>query len=187
MANKFRDIAPARTCTKKYGKYNKYKTELAADFHNRCGYTDCPDWWFGGPNTFHIDHFLPWKKNPHLKTEYSNLVYSCSYINILKSDDEDENYLDPCNVDYNNHFYRDELGCILPSSPQAQYMYKKLRMYMRRYQIIWMLDKLYSKMAIVKLKIEQTTDEDLKSQLLQSQGELGNILVDYLHYLRANQ
>lgn len=88
----FRDKQPIRTCVKKYANYKSYKPYLAKDFFNRCGYTDCSDFWFGGMNNFHIDHFKPWKKypqNPLLKTDYQNLVYCCSYVNILKSDDQE--------------------------------------------------------------------------------------------------
>lgn len=60
----FRDKQPIRTCVKKYANYKSYKPYLAKDFFNRCGYTDCSDFWFGGMNNFHIDHFKPWKKYP---------------------------------------------------------------------------------------------------------------------------
>ena len=57
MPNKFRYNSPARTCVKIYTNYRSFKQYLAADFNSRCGYTDCPDFWFGGKNNFHIDHF----------------------------------------------------------------------------------------------------------------------------------
>ena len=48
MANNFRNEHPKRTFEKTYAKYGSYKPHLAKDFFNRCGYTDCPDFWFGG-------------------------------------------------------------------------------------------------------------------------------------------
>src|SRR5258708_2160899 len=83
---------------------------------------------------------------------YANLVYSCSYVNILKSNDEGE-YIDPCDTDFNLHFERDNIGNILPlaSSKQGNYMYKELKLFMKRYQIIWMLDSLYRKMKELKV------------------------------------
>lgn len=140
---KFRTTAPKRTCNKKYSNYRKYKSHLRSDFNKRCGYTNCPDFWFGGPSAFHIDHFKPTSKYPELESEYSNLVYCCSYINILKSNDEG-GYLDPCDTDYNKHFERDNEGYIYPKkdSKKAAYMYHTLQMYLRRYQIIWLLDEL---------------------------------------------
>lgn len=148
--NKFRNCCPSRTYKGTYKNYHKYKPHLAKDFSNRCGYTDCHDSWFGGKDCFHIDHFIPWKshpENPSLKTDYSNLVYSCSYVNIAKSNDEG-NYLDPCDEDYNEHFSKDSEGAIVanPRSKKAVYMHKKLRLYLRRYQVIWALEMLESKM-----------------------------------------
>lgn len=148
----FRKIAPQRKCQRTYVRYQSFKPFLRADFNSRCGYTDCHDKWFGGNTTFHIDHFVPLKVNSALKTTYSNLVYSCSYVNILKSDDDPNNYLDPCNVDYNHHFYRDELGAIYPepNSSKANYMHRKLKLGLARYQVIWLLDNLYDSMKMLR-------------------------------------
>jgi hypothetical protein len=164
---------------------------LSKDFEHRCGYTDCPDFWFGGKGNFHIDHFIPWKNypaKPELKTDYTNLVYTCSYVNIIKSNDEGD-YIDPCDTDFNLHFSRDNIGNIvpLPNSKAGNYMYKHLKLYMLRYQIIWMLDNLYQKMGKLKNAIEATPDGDLKNGLLITQGELSNLFLDYLGYLRKNQ
>jgi len=186
MANNFRNTPPKRTCTKSYASYRSYKSYLADDFNSRCGYTDCPDFWFGGRKTFHIDHFKPKSKNPELETIYSNLVYCCSYVNILKSDDEG-NYIDPCDIDYNTHFERDIDGSIIPISDEAHFMFKKLKLNMKRYQIIWMLDNIYIKMKKVKVLFDKENNKELKASLLITQGELGNLLVEYLDYLTINQ
>ena len=191
MTNKFRIKPPIRTCLKSYKVYGSYKDHLQKDFNSRCGYTDCPDFWFGGSGNFHIDHFVPCKKHPtkpKLKTDYSNLVYCCSYVNILKSDDETA-YLDPCNVDYNNHFSRDKLGNIKPnlSSPHAVYMFDKLKLYLRRYQIIWMLDNIYSKMELMKVAIENSSEGQEKDELRLVMSDLSCIMLDYMKYLSKNQ
>jgi hypothetical protein len=189
MKNKFREKIPIRTCKKEYSDYHDYKSFLANDFFQRCGYTDCPDVWFGGKNSFHIDHFVPWKKhpeNPHLKNDYQNLVYCCSYVNILKSDDEGP-CLDPCKDDYNKHFYRDSIGNIYPfkSSKEANYMYKKLKLYLKRYQIIWMLDNILNKATRIKELMKKYPNED-NSELSIMQGCLFNQFTDYLEYLSVN-
>ena len=147
MTNSFRSKQPKRICTKVYTNYRSYKPYIAEDFNHRCGYTDCSDFWFGGINTFHIDHFKPLKNHPKLKNTYSNLVYCCSYVNILKSDDEGT-YLDPCDIDYNAHFERDSNGNIIPinTSVEAKYMHSRLKLYLKRYQIIWKLDQLLLRM-----------------------------------------
>lgn len=191
MTVDFRPVSPQRSCTKTYADYRSYKKDLAKDFNNRCGYTDCSDFWFGGINNFHIDHFIPWKKNfalrPDLKTSYSNLVYACSYVNILKSDDDETNYLDPCDVNFNDHFIRDALGRISPiaGSAQAVYMYTKLKLYLRRYQIIWMLDNLDQKIdqldALKTLAKTREKAEKIDALL----NDLYKLYHGYVRFLKA--
>lgn len=156
MAIDFRSDNPRRTCNKTFANYRSFKPYLRTDFRLKCGYTDCSDFWFGGSKTFHIDHFKPKSKFPELGTSYSNLVYCCSYVNVLKSDDENE-YLDPCDVNYNEHFERDIDGNIFPKpeSATATYMHKNLKMFLKRYQIIWMLDKLIEKIDLLGEVIEK--------------------------------
>lgn len=191
MNNKFRVKSPVRTCVKSYQVYGKYKPFLASDFSNRCGYTDCPDFWFGGSGNFHIDHFIPWKKHPskpNLKTDYSNLVYCCSYVNILKSDDETA-YLDPCNIDYNDHFSRDTLGNIKPnkSSAQAMYMYNRLKLYLKRYQVIWMLENIFIKMELIKSALDSSPEGQQKDELKCVMSDLACLMLEYKKYLSTNQ
>ena len=191
MTNKFRENHPKRTCTKTYSTYGAFKPHLAIDFLNRCGYTDCSDFWFGGPNNFHIDHFVPWKNYPampNLKTDYQNLVYCCSYVNILKSNDETD-YIDPCNVDFNNHFTRDNIGNIFPvaTSTAAVYMHKRLKLYLRRYQIIWMLDNILARMKKLNEAIKNPKNQNIKTNLQVLHSDLSAELTTYLDYLRGNQ
>lgn len=181
----FRNKAPSRTCTKRYANYRSYKPYLANDFFNKCGYTNCSDFWFGGVNNFHIDHFIPWKQyplRPNLETDYQNLVYCCSYVNILKSNDTGI-YLDPCDEDYNYHFQRDDIGTIIPITPAAIYMYKKMKLYLSRYRIIWMLDEIEVKMSKLRRIIEKTGNPRAKDLYIDLSFEYDN----YKKYLRANQ
>ncbi|VEI62277.1 HNH endonuclease signature motif containing protein [Serratia rubidaea] len=191
MTNKFRLKSPVRTCSKSYKVYSSYKSFLAQDFYNRCGYTDCPDFWFGGSNNFHIDHFIPWKKHPsepNLKTDYNNLVYCCSYVNILKSDDETA-YLDPCSVDYNDHFSRDSIGNITPNdkSAHAKYMYDKLKLYLKRYQVIWMLENIFIKMELIRKALNISPEGKQKDELKFVMSDLACLMLDYKKYLSENQ
>lgn len=188
MAKKFRQISPKRTCTKTYSSYRKYKSYLATDFNSRCGYTDCPDFWFGGKNTFHIDHFKPISKNPELATDYKNLVYCCSYVNILKSDDEGD-YLDPCDIDFNKHFERDSDGSIIPkdTSQEAKYMYSKLQLNLSRYKLIWKLDEIYQRLLKLKKQINDPKNKKIKNDLRIVHSELAEELTDYLTYLKSAQ
>jgi HNH endonuclease, putative len=145
MTHLFRTIAPKRTCTKKYSDYHKYKDALSEDFNHKCGYTDCSERWFGGKRTFQIDHLKPKSKHPGLIHEYSNLVYCCAYVNRAKWHDDSPNYLDPCNVDFNTHFERDDNGFIMPKTLQGKYMVEHLQLDLYRYAIIWNLDRLSEK------------------------------------------
>lgn len=187
----FRDHQPTRTYTGSFSTYTKYKPFLAADFSNRCGYTNCSDSWFGGRNNFHIDHFIPWKNypaRPELKNDYSNLIYSCSYVNILKSNDEG-NYIDPCIIDFNLHFTRDNVGRIspVPTSPQGVYMFKKLKLYMKRYQVIWLLDNLRDKVTNLSIVIKTLPPGQQRQDLLEMHFELSDMFMKYLKYLQHQQ
>lgn len=188
MASNFRQISPKRTCTKTYTSYKRFKPYLAEDFNKRCGYTDCPDFWFGGKNTFHIDHFKPFSKNPELETDYSNLVYCCSYVNILKSDDEGD-YIDPCNIDFNEHFERDSDGSIIPkaSSKEANYMFTKLQLNLSRYRFIWKLEEMRDKKNRIKEAIVNLKNKDRRTELLEIYYELDIEFMNYLDYLSTNQ
>lgn len=181
MDHQFRKEAPKRTCSKKRADYHNYKSVLADDFNHKCGYTDCSERWFGGKRTFQIDHLKPQKKYPHLINAYSNLVYCCSYVNRAKSDDDSPNYLDPCNVDYNEHFKRDDKGFIIGKTEQGKYMVSHMHLNLFRYAIIWNLDRLRDR--ILKLKsLPKLTDEldALKNKMLEE-------YFDYSEYLAGNQ
>ncbi len=188
MTVNFRNAQPQRTCVKSYKNYRRFKKYLSNDFKNKCGYTDCSDFWFGGPTTFHIDHFKPFSKNPSLQTDYSNLVYCCSYVNILKSNDEGD-YIDPCNVDFNDHFERDTNGNILPksTSKEAIYMHKHLKLGLKRYAIIWKLDELLLRAEKVEIAIQNPQNVKFKNDLHIIHSKLSIIIHRYLKRLRSNQ
>ncbi|WP_156424177.1 hypothetical protein [Myroides odoratus] len=188
MANNFRNQTPVRTFDKRYQRYRSYKKPLAKDFNNRCGYTDCPDFWFGGKNTFHIDHFKPISKNPALETDYSNLVYCCSYVNILKSDDEGD-YIDPCNTDFNEYFERDNDGTILPKAglKEANYMHSKLQLHLRRYSLIWKLDEMYVKILKLQEQINNPKNIKIQKDLKILNSDLSEEFFTYLKYLKKEQ
>jgi hypothetical protein len=165
MANNlFRITPPKRTYAgPELNPYQKYKSILEIDFK-------------------------PKSKFPELSTKYSNLVYSCSYVNIAKSDDISD-YLDPVTIDYNEHFFRDNSGNIYPAddSPTAKYMHIKLKLYLKRYSIIFMLEKIRNKMTETKILIESINNQIDKTRLLAIQGELANEFLDYLKYLEVEQ
>lgn len=185
----FRKGVPVRTFTSVYTSYRSYKDALATDFQRRCGYTDCRDFWFGGKSAFHIDHFKPKSKHPHLECTYSNLVYACSHVNQAKSNDDSADYLDPCNEDYNQHFGRDLSGNIvpLPNSPQAAYMYKKLKLYLRRYGVIWALDMIDEKIRELHSLLDKNPDAVSRLALLEELALLTREYNSYKDYLAVHQ
>lgn len=179
MSYPFRTDRPKRNCKKKYSDYTKYKSNLAEDFHQKCGYTDCSHRWFGGQRTFQIDHLKPWSKYPDLKTEYSNLVYCCSYVNRAKWDDDSPNYLDPCDVDYNDHFERNERGYIVGKTKQGKYMVEHMQLHLFRYAIIWNLDRLRDRINMLRaLKVRTQEVNNLLSELLEKYFEYNEYLAD---------
>jgi hypothetical protein len=181
----FRTTLPQRSYAGKELKdYKGYKDYLETDFNKRCGYTNCSQFWFGGKRTFQIDHFKPQKYFPELETKYSNLIYSCSYVNRAKSEDVGV-YIDPCDTDYNLHFHRDGLGHIYPnsSSSSGKYMYKSLKLYLKRYGIIWMLEELETKMDILRQLVESTGDQAAIDLYLKVSFKY----LDYKKHLRAVQ
>ena len=184
----FRLVAPKRTYNKDYKNYRSYKPHLAKDFNECCGYTNCHHSWFGGISNFHIDHFKSKVKYPDLETEYSNLVYACSFTNIAKSDDDSPLYLDPCDVDFNFHFERDKFGNIYPKaySESAEYMHKKLKLYLRRYGLIWTLEFLSQKWIALKKILSNLDIEDLtlKAEIEDLKKEVANEFMEYFVYLR---
>lgn len=187
MANSFYrdDQRPENTYQgREYKDYRRYKTPLREDFKSRCGYTNCIDHWFGGKTTFQIDHFLPQSKHPHLRSEYGNLIYCCSFVNRAKSDDEG-GYLNPWEDNFNEHFYRTEEGEIRPkpNSDCANYMYKKLKLYLRRYSIIWVLEQLEERMEELRKHLEQNNPESEKVKELFIKLTLR--YMDYKKYLRS--
>ncbi len=187
MNNVFRENNPQRSYDgEELSHYRKYKDILRTDFNKRCGYTDCPDFWFGGKTNFHIDHFLPKSKYPEFETTYSNLVYSNPFVNIAKKDDEGD-YLDPVVNDFNEHFFRDDFGNILPKneSEPAKYMYKRLKLYLKKYGLIWMLDNIDEKINILSNKIKSLPDGDDKLELLQLYFELNEEFRKYKQYLEV--
>lgn len=182
----FRTNSPRRTYSGKgYSDYKRYKNHLSGDFDSRCGYTFCRDFWFGGQINFQIDHFKPKSKYPDLATNYGNLVYSCSYVNRAKSDDYNEYYLDPVETDYNEHFFRDELGNIYPKkdSEAAKYMYVRLKLYLKRNSIIWLLEQLEEKMEQLRELIEETDSEESRQLFI----AITMKYMDYKKYLGATQ
>lgn len=116
------------------------------------------------------------------------MVYCCSYVNILKSDDEGD-YLDPCNIDFNKHFERDIDGSIVPkdSSKEAKYMFSKLQLNLSRYKFIWKLDEIWTRLLKLQEQINDPKNLKIKNDLRIIHSELAEEFTVYLKYLKSAQ
>lgn len=116
---------PIRSFTGEVWRTNRSnKQRLVEDFDKKCGYCDDVDIYSGGYNVYHVEHFAPKEKFIELEFTYDNLLYSCPYCNISKSNKwvgstSNENvignkgFVDPCTDEYNLHLKRDEQGNII--------------------------------------------------------------------------
>ena len=134
------------------GNYREYRGDLERDFNRRCGYCDDSSESVD-PITFHIDHFAPKSKFPELETSYDNLVYSCRFCNVSKSNkwigndptvsnNGQRGFVDPCNQDYDNHLERSPEGRIVPTTDLGKYMFLNLKLYLRRHEYLWVARRL---------------------------------------------
>ncbi|WDE05431.1 HNH endonuclease [Thalassomonas viridans] len=158
---KVREIVPKRNFVEKKGHYREYRPDLRKDFNGACGYCDDNDE-FQDKSTFHIDHFAPKSKFPELELEYENLVYSCRFCNVAKSNKWISNdaeishngvkgFIDPCDDNYDEHIYRDFKGAINAKSSIGAYLVKELNLGLIRHEYLWKARKLRAQ----KLKLEE--------------------------------
>lgn len=151
----FRQHTIQRTCEKTYKIVQSYKPHLQRDFSQRCCY--CNLWYDTlGIIPFEIDHFIPKSefegKRDDLDTLYRNLMLACPKCNRAKSNQfmgdinapqiENELFYNPDTVDYNQIFYRDELGRIASDDPKGQDMINRLKLYRMIHSYAWVLERL---------------------------------------------
>jgi len=193
VKNPLRQSVPVRTCAKTYASYGSFKKYLRTDFKAQCGYCADSDLLIGKRH-YHIDHFVPKDQLKKIKdNDYSNLVYSCFYCNNSKSSDwptgdesisvneNNEGYIDPCDCDYDKQYYRDLDGNIVPQTDLGKYMHDKLKLWLKRHSVLWMLERLSSQINILGELKKQ------KSLSVKSKTRLVNLLEkqhQYLEYLK---
>lgn len=199
----FRSQHPVRSISVPARKdYRSYRDQLAVDFNNKCGYTDCHHRWFGVK--FEVDHFAPQKPDiseeklsafTALSAKYENLVYACPQVNRAKSNDwpsedpsiavlNNRGYFDPCS-DFNEHFYRTDGGGILPKEGDevAIYMWRKLKLYLRRYEIYWRLELLFQNLRKLQDIRKLLSNEEELNEINAAIADLDSELVNYFEYL----
>ncbi len=177
---------PKRSEVEKKLKFNNYREELSKDFNHRCGY--CDDSSEYACCSYHIDHFAP-RKFEHLIDNYNNLVYSCPYCNLSKGDkwlgDSPQDaivnglgFVDPCNPEYSKMFKRLNNGKIEPLNHLAEYIYYELKLYLKRHEILYLIEEINEK----GIKLNQKID-NLKSQGKNTE-KLERIDYELLKYFR---
>lgn len=183
-------MAPKRRQVATKSRYQEYRDELREDFNASCGYCDDKDE-FQDKSTFHIDHFAPKSKFPDLELSYGNLVYSCRFCNVAKSNkwvmesyevshNGENGFVDPCNVDYDKHIYRNSKGMILSSTKLGDYMVKELNLGLMRHEYLWKARKLRSQ----RHRLEELLDtaprgSESREQILEA---IVNLVSEYEQY-----
>ena len=166
------------------------RTNLAQDFHNRCGY--CDDSGILVKQAFHIDHFAPKSIFPELKNRYENMVYSCPYCNQSKSNKwagntasenifEGKGFCDPCSDDYSNHLKRSENGEMYAISGVGRYMFIELKLYLKRHSIIYRIELLEEAIVRLQKHIENECSDEKKNDLTQILNQARIEAYNYYH------
>lgn len=169
----FKNHKIRRTCSKKFGHFRNYAAYLQKDFQGRCCYCNMSDKLLAV--SFHVDHFIPQKVfegvKDTLKTDYNNLMWACPKCNLSKGNkykgnfpynDEIKNELfyNPVEIDYNDIFYRNELGGIESDDPKGKEMVRLLKLYRPVHKLAWLLERLESLAFQLDEKEKQEEDPE---------------------------
>lgn len=156
--------------------WSEHKSDLKEDFHSHCGYCGSYD---GFRHTyFEVDHFIPksfFEKNGNIEyCHYPNLVYSCKFCNNKKLSKwpsqredifhiNDEGFIDPCDLDYENHLYRTNSGGILWKTKLGEWMVKKAFKFDERDNSIKLLWEINQKRNLIDSFINEQSNWPKKS------------------------
>jgi HNH endonuclease len=128
---RWRRVAKDLSRKPRTGDYKKWKPALAEEGEYRCVYCAIPDGLMGGEFCFHVEHFEPKSKAPHLRDDWANLFYSCPICNVFKSDDWPDRslphaYPDPSEFDYAEFLVMAEDGTVSGTSVASRYLVERL-------------------------------------------------------------
>lgn len=187
---KFKEHQIVRTCKEQFDKYSKYKPYLEKDFKERCCYCNMPSELLTIP--YHVEHFIPVKvfegKKDSLLTDYNNLMWACPKCNLSKGNKyegdllnstkiENKLFYNPVEVDYNDIFFRNEIGGIESEDPKGQEMIKILKLYRPIHNLAWLIERL-EKLAL-KLEKEAEKEHDLERKRLLNDAA-GKVALEHL-------
>lgn len=167
-------------------RYVNYKPFLKKDFCGRCAYCNLSDETITTP--FEVDHFIPRavfkQERMDLDTDYTNLVYSCKKCNNAKRHQFDgdihsinptnELFYDPTQVDYNDIFYRNELGAIDSDDDKGKNSITRLKLYRPIHILSWICEELYETAEKLEVAIKSESDTKRKRTLEAALNKLNN-------------
>lgn len=177
----FRQTTPVRrNIQKTVSNYRAHRDDLCVDFMQRCGYCNGIDLYRTAP--FEIDHFIPRKRNkmPFLtiktETDYSNLIYACKSCNNAKSNkwptnnenishQNDEGFIDPCDIQYEQQFRRLPNGQISATTKLGLWMVKELKLDKPQHEIIYNLEQLDSIIDQIESNLEKLENIDILKRI----------------------
>lgn len=180
--NKFRDNTPVRRPGRKtITRWQWYRPNLREDFDCRCWY--CNDSDLIRVRNYAIDHFVP--RNPDKKLPFSNpvpdnnyynLVYSCSFCNLAKSNkwptrdgsihnNGTEWFIDPTDDEYTNLFKRNKgwkIECNDINPDLAKYIIRELKLWYPIHSLNWRFEKIIKLEEKVRKLLEKQKNEELQ-------------------------
>ncbi|EAO8179768.1 hypothetical protein AHV57_02570 [Salmonella enterica] len=66
-------------------------------------------------------------------------------------------------------------------------MYDRLKLYLKRYQVIWMLENIFIKMELIKNALDSSPEGQQKDELKCVMSDLACLMLEYKKYLSENQ
>lgn len=189
--NKLRSQVPYKKIDYDVKNLNKeLKIVLQNDFSYNCAYCNDRDTYSGGIDNYHIEHFAPRSKFNEYEFKFSNLFYSCPYCNRAKSNKwitndpnvsfkDGQGFVNPCTDEYDNHLDRNDFGAIYYKTDLGKYMYIELKLYLKRHQVNYLLDKIIKQRHILKeMKDRKSISKDKKDLLENIISKLNEVFVD---------
>lgn len=181
----FKNHQIKRTCKEKFDKYAKYKPFLREDFQDRCCYCNMSSELL--TISYHVEHFIPVKafegKKDTLLTEYENLMWACPKCNLSKGDKykgnfqssskiENELFYNPVEVDYNDIFFRNEIGGIDSDDAKGREMINLLKLYRPIHNLAWLIERLEKLALNLEQAEKKETDLERKRLLSEAAGKV---------------
>lgn len=194
----FKNHKIQKTCKEKFDDEGKYRPFLKKDFSDRCCYCNMPRGLVTTP--YHIEHFIPKKafegKKDSLKTDYQNLMWACPKCNLSKGDkykgdlehDDrivNELFYNPETTDYNDIFYRNELGGIDSEDSKGREMIRLLKLYRPIHNLAWLVERLELLYDRIEDMEKRETDIGRRELLEKIKGKVSNEYIKKERMFRA--